>query len=376
MIRAGKSFCATCLETTQHMIYKVGSIYIEIQKNILGNYFVVPCRGEYEDAVVLNHPKPIELNGLPLELFVKIRMKGGKEETYLCNATNRKCEHCLRKGLDTTLPFFSGYLNQLIISQCGYTSCGKTAMVNALSHISNLQGNTRICPADAICYGSRKLQSTRLSDRTTIKEFLVCEEKTNQPLIDLLLCDTPGEILEASGAIRQSDDYRYFYQLLSIADGINLFLDERNTTRRLGTTPEGKTQNVDMLLRLLIGSFQDKPLAVILTKSDRLQALLQKPYVIVENNNRIPLNGSYEGFEQISTEDSNRLKAHMRANKAVIRDLVPLVRNTISEHRNRTGYFLISSGIPFDASDADRLDFSKARNIHLPVVWMLKQIFI
>lgn len=359
MQRIGYSICAHCMKETQEFWYYLPllNICFRLVKNKFGHYATEVIGDDTSKIIVLGSPKLY--NGLPVEFRIRCT-HGNRTEEFTIQPDKRICPHCYEeKKKIVYLCSLTGYVPTFTIAVVGRPSAGKTGWANSCIYGKEQEGIKKFIHSKRILSQYIRLNATQMTERDGLIQELFLTDKKGKVKALILLCDTPGELL-TQGRETRGVDYEWHMERVLSADAITYILDDR-----------GQSEESSWLSDIITYTEEDHPIAIVMTKTDKLEEECRKNGGTLWRGNTKVLTKEYF-LEQKRTESQgfyDKAK-HMLVDKAIIRTLAPEISGIIPANKKNVAYFAMSSGTP-DPYDENILHHENSVGNLLPLEYVL-----
>ena len=359
MQRTGDSKCAYCMKETKEFWYYLPflDVCFRLEKNEMGHYRAKVTGDSEAEITLLGRPKLY--NGLPQEFRIRCLHEGTSEE-FTIQPDKRICPHCYKdKKKITYLSSLTGYVPTYTIAVVGRPSTGKTGWANSCIYGSRKAGIGKFIYSKRILSQHVRLNATQMTERNgLIQEFFLTNKRGKVKAL-ILLCDTPGELLTQAKEIRGMD-YQWHMERVLNADAIMYILDDR-----------GQSTESSWLSDIINYTAEDHPIAIVMTKTDKLKAeCRENGGTLWRENTRVLTKEYFKEQKAVESAGFYEKAKHMLVDKKIIRTLAPEIAGIVDERKKNVAYFAISSGTP-DPGDKDILHHENAVGNFLPLEYIL-----
>ena len=359
MQRTGISKCAYCMKETKEFSYYLPLIDVcfLLEKNGMGDYRARVIGDSEAEITLMGSPKLY--NGLPQEFRIRC-VYDGKTEEFAIQPDKRICPHCYKERKKISyLSSLTGYVPTYTIAVVGRPSTGKTGWANSCIFGSGKGGIGKFIHSKRILSQHVRLNATQMTDRNGLIQELFLTDKRGKVKALILLCDTPGELLTQSREIRGTD-YQWHMERVLNADAIMYILDDR-----------GQSTETSWLSDIITYTAEDHPIAIVMTKTDKLEAECRKHGgTLWRQNTRVLTKDYFKEQKAVESAGFYEKAKHMLVDKKIIRTLAPEIAGIVDERKENVAYFAISSGTP-DPGDKDILHHENAVGNFLPLEYIL-----
>lgn len=368
MQRTGNAICAYCMKETKEFWFylPISNVCFRLTENILGHYIAKVMGDSEAEVTLLGSPKLY--NGLPVEFRIRC-LHDGKSEEFTIQPDKRICPHCYEERKKITyLSSLTGYVPTYTIAVVGKPSAGKTGWANSCIYGRRKEGIGKFIHSKHILSQYVRLNATQMTERNGLIQELFLTNKKGKVKALILLCDTPGELLTQDRELRGAD-YQWHMERVLNSDALMYILDERKQSTDL----DDKKQSTESswLSDIINYTSEDHPIAIVMTKTDKLKEECEKnDGTLWRGNAKVLTKEYFKEQKAVETAGFYEKAKHMLVDKSIIRTLVPEISGIIDEDKENAAYFAISSGTP-DPNDKDILHHENAVGNFEPLGYIL-----